>query len=232
MVWLVYGIALRDTVFHLAVTGWQAWGEPRSWIAPVGVYAAGLVGYFARSMRSFLLEELDKEYVRTARAKGLTERTVVMRHAFRNALIPLATIIPLDIAAILSGAVITERIFGWTGMGNMFITALNGDDPYPVMGFFLVTGTVAVLANLVADGERERHVSAVVRSLLEHGRGRGGPGRDPSGLVGAAGNVCKRGGIEGVESIEDHRGQRRHEPASEADEHVVRGGRHRGLLRC
>ncbi|WP_199422384.1 ABC transporter permease [Actinotalea solisilvae] len=106
---------------------------------------------YTRYARGSLLEVLNQDYIRTARAKGLTERTVVMRHAFRNALIPLATIIPLDIAAILSGAVITERIFGWTGMGNLFITSLNGDDPYPVMGFFLVTGTVAVLANLVAD---------------------------------------------------------------------------------
>ena len=106
---------------------------------------------YTRYSRGSLLEVLNQDYIRTARAKGLTERTVVMRHAFRNALIPLATIVPLDLAAILGGAVITETIFGWTGMGNLFITSLRGDDPYPIMGFFLVTGTLAVLANLAAD---------------------------------------------------------------------------------
>jgi len=106
---------------------------------------------YTRYSRGSLLEVLNQDYIRTARAKGLPERVVVVRHAFRNALIPLATIIPLDIAAIFGGAVITERIFGWTGMGNLFITSLIGSDPNPIMGFFLVTGTLAVLANLVAD---------------------------------------------------------------------------------
>ncbi len=88
------------------------------------------------------------------------------------------------------------------------------------------------LAGVGPDRERERHVPAVVRSLFEHCRGRGGPGRDPIGLVGAAGNVCERVDIERVESIADRLRQRRHEPDSESDEHVVRGGRNRGLFRC
>ena len=106
---------------------------------------------YTRYSRGSLLEVLNQDYIRTARAKGLTERTVIMRHAFRNALIPLATVIPLDIAAILSGAVITETIFGWTGMGHLFITSLRNNDANPIMGFFLITGSLAVLANIVAD---------------------------------------------------------------------------------
>ncbi len=73
------------------------------------------------------------------------------RHAFRNALIPLATIVPLDIAALFGGAIITERIFAWSGMGALFIKSLQGRDADPVMGYFLVTGTLLVLANIVVD---------------------------------------------------------------------------------
>jgi hypothetical protein len=88
------------------------------------------------------------------------------------------------------------------------------------------------LAGVGPDRERERHVPAVVRSLFEHCRSRGGAGRDAIGLVVTLGNACERVGIEDVESIADHLRQRRDQPASEADEHVVRSGRYRGLLRC
>ena len=86
-----------------------------------------------------------------ARAKGLTQRTVVVRHAFRNALIPITTIIAFDVGAVIGGAVVTETVFGWTGMGRLFVTALGAHDPNPVMAFFVVTGTLAVLFNLIAD---------------------------------------------------------------------------------
>jgi ABC-type dipeptide/oligopeptide/nickel transport systems, permease components len=106
---------------------------------------------YTRYQRASMLEVLNQDYVRTARAKGLTERTVIMRHAFRNSLIPLATIVPLDIAALLGGAVITERIFGWTGMGTMFLKALQNSELDPLMIYVLITGGVAVLANFLAD---------------------------------------------------------------------------------
>src|SRR5690606_4148471 len=86
-----------------------------------------------------------------ARAKGLPERTVVMRHAFRNALIPIATIIPFDIGGLIGGAIITERIFGWNGMGRMFLDNLERVDLNPVMAAFLVTGLVAIVFSLVGD---------------------------------------------------------------------------------
>jgi peptide/nickel transport system permease protein len=74
-----------------------------------------------------------------------------MRHAFRNALIPLATIVPLDIAALFGGAIITERIFAWSGMGTLFLTGLHNRDANPIMGYFIVVGTLLVLANIVVD---------------------------------------------------------------------------------
>ncbi len=106
---------------------------------------------YTRYSRASLLEVMNQDYIRTARAKGLTERTVVVRHAFRNALIPIATIVAFDIGGIIGGAVITERVFGWTGMGALFQNGLDRVDPNPVMAFFLVTGGLAILFNLLAD---------------------------------------------------------------------------------
>jgi peptide/nickel transport system permease protein len=106
---------------------------------------------YTRYSRASLLEVMNQDYIRTARAKGLTERTVIVRHAFRNALIPIATIVAFDIGGIIGGAVITERVFGWTGMGQLFQSGLDHVDPNPVMAFFLVTGGLAILFNLVAD---------------------------------------------------------------------------------
>ncbi|MDR0593126.1 MAG: ABC transporter permease [Bifidobacteriaceae bacterium] len=106
---------------------------------------------YTRYTRASMLEVMNADYIRTARAKGLGERTVVVRHAFRNALIPLATVIPIDIALIFGGAIITERIFSWRGMGTMFIEALRQGEIYSVMGYFLVTAALAISANIVAD---------------------------------------------------------------------------------
>ncbi len=106
---------------------------------------------YTRYSRASLLEVMNQDYIRTARAKGLTNRTVVVRHAFRNALIPIATIVAFDIGAIIGGAVITERVFGWSGMGALFQNGLDHVDPNPVMAFFLVTGGLAILFNLIAD---------------------------------------------------------------------------------
>lgn len=106
---------------------------------------------YTRYSRASLLEVLNQDYIRTARAKGLSERTVVVRHAFRNALIPIATIVAFDIGGIVGGAVITERVFGWTGMGQLFQNGLARVDPNPVMAFFVVVGGLAILFNLIAD---------------------------------------------------------------------------------
>lgn len=106
---------------------------------------------YTRYSRASMLEVMGQDYVRTARAKGLPERVVVTRHAFRNALIPLATIVAFDIGQLLGGAVITENVFAIKGMGQMFAQGLRSQDPNPVMGFFLVVGITAVTFNLIAD---------------------------------------------------------------------------------
>ena len=106
---------------------------------------------YVRFSRGTLLEVLNQDYIRTARAKGLSERTVIMRHAFRNTMIPLTTIIVVDLAGIIGGATITERVFGWSGMGTLFNNAIQGLDLNLLMGVFFCTATLSVLANLVAD---------------------------------------------------------------------------------
>jgi peptide/nickel transport system permease protein len=98
-----------------------------------------------------MLEVMNQDFVRTARSKGLTERSVVTRHAFRNALIPITTLMAFDLSGVFGGAIITERVFGWQGMGTMFTTGLNDVDPAPVMAFFVVSGTAIVAFNMLAD---------------------------------------------------------------------------------
>jgi peptide/nickel transport system permease protein len=120
-------------------------------ILPASLLAVVNIASWGRFVRSSMLDVLNLDYIRTARAKGLSERLVTYRHGFRNALIPVVTIIALDFAGILSGAVITETIFAWPGMGRLFIEAMNGRD-YPVLMALLMIGSVAlVFTNLLTD---------------------------------------------------------------------------------
>ena len=106
---------------------------------------------YTRYARGGMLETLNQDYIRTARAKGLPERTVVVRHAFRNSLIPITTIVAADVGAILGGAIITERIFAFSGMGALFSKGLDESDPNPVMAYFLIIAIFAILFNFLAD---------------------------------------------------------------------------------
>ncbi len=120
-------------------------------ILPASVLAVAGAGALTRYVRSSLLEVLGQDYVRTARAKGLAERTVRRRHALRNALIPVVTLAGLQIPALLAGAVITEQVFEWPGMGRLTIEAINQRD-YPVlMGITLITAVLVAVGNLLAD---------------------------------------------------------------------------------
>ena len=105
----------------------------------------------SRFARASMLEVMGQDYIRTARSKGLTERTVIMRHAFRNALIPITTVIAFDIAGLVGGAVLTETVFSWKALGVMFQEGLQKTDPNPVMATFLIAAVIAVVANLLAD---------------------------------------------------------------------------------
>ncbi len=106
---------------------------------------------YTRYARAGMLDTLSQDYIRTARAKGLSKRVVVVRHAFRNSLIPITTIVAADIGAILGGAIITEQIFAISGMGALFFTSLGRTDPNPVMGYFVVIAVVAIAFNFFAD---------------------------------------------------------------------------------
>jgi peptide/nickel transport system permease protein len=106
---------------------------------------------YTRYARGGMLETLDQDYIRTARAKGLPERTVIGRHAFRNSLIPITTIVAADVGGLIGGAIITERIFAFSGMGALFAQGLNAGDPNPVMAYFVVVAIFAITFNFLAD---------------------------------------------------------------------------------
>ena len=120
-------------------------------VLPVAVLTIVNVAGFSRFVRGSMLEVLRQDYIRTARAKGLQERIVIFRHALRNALIPFITIFVFAIPALFGGAIITESIFSWPGMGRLFLLALNESD-YPVaMALLLITAILTVFATLLAD---------------------------------------------------------------------------------
>ncbi len=106
---------------------------------------------YSRFQRASMLETLSSDYTRTARAKGITERRVIMRHAFRNSLIPVTTIMALDFGAIIGGAIITETIFEWRGMGRLLIDSINKIDPNILLCWLMITATCVIVFNIIAD---------------------------------------------------------------------------------
>ena len=118
---------------------------------PIMVLAVASIAQYSRYMRAAMLEVINSDYVRTARAKGVNERRVIMKHAFRNALIPLTTVVALNFGVVIGGAVVTETVFSLDGMGLYFITNLIEGDPYPVMAWLMITAILVVFFNLVAD---------------------------------------------------------------------------------
>jgi ABC-type dipeptide/oligopeptide/nickel transport system permease component len=120
-------------------------------VLPVLVLMVAQIATYSRFMRASMLEVVNSDYVRTARAKGLTEQKVTMKHAFRNALIPLVTLVAINFGALLGGAVVVELVFSLDGMGLYFVTALGANDPYPIMAWLMVTATIVIVFNLIAD---------------------------------------------------------------------------------
>ena len=109
------------------------------------------VAGWSRYQRASMLDVLRADYVRTARAKGLSESKVVRNHALRNAMIPLVTVVALDFAAVMSGTIVTETVFAWKGMGTLLIEALNAQDTNVILGWLLITAVIVILFNLAAD---------------------------------------------------------------------------------
>ncbi len=118
---------------------------------PVATLCIISLALYSRFMRASMLDVVNSDYARTARAKGLSEWKVIMRHVFRNALIPLVTVIALNVGALLGGAIVTESVFSLDGMGRYFIDRLNHADLYAVMGYLLLTAVIVVVFNLIAD---------------------------------------------------------------------------------
>jgi ABC-type dipeptide/oligopeptide/nickel transport system permease component len=120
-------------------------------ILPAITMGGSMAAILTRMVRTSMLEELNQDYIRTARAKGLPERTVVYRHALRNAMIPVLTVLGLQFGALLAGAIVTETIFSWPGIGRLTIQAISARDYYLVQGCILAIGLTYVAVNFLTD---------------------------------------------------------------------------------
>jgi peptide/nickel transport system permease protein len=120
-------------------------------ILPAVTLGSGLAAVLTRMVRTAMLEELGQDYIRTARAKGLCERRVVYRHALGNALIPVLTVLGLQFGSLLSGAIVTETIFSWPGIGRLTLSAISNRDYALVQGCILAVGLTYVAVNLLTD---------------------------------------------------------------------------------
>ena len=148
---LVFSIALG----WLPVSGANAGGtnsiDWRYLILPSVAMGASLAAILTRMVRTAMLEELGQDYIRTARAKGLSETAVVCRHALPNALVPIVTVVGLQFGALLAGAIVTETIFSWPGLGRLTVSAISNRDYALVQGCLLSIGLTYVLVNLLTD---------------------------------------------------------------------------------
>ncbi len=120
-------------------------------ILPVSMLALVMAAGYMRYMRSAMLEVINQDYIRTARAKGQVERVIIVKHALRNALIPLVTLVALDIPFLFGGALFTERIFAWPGMGRLYYDAAMKTDYPLLMALLMIVAALIVLSNLLAD---------------------------------------------------------------------------------
>ncbi len=132
----------------LPVSGAGTWAHL---VLPAITMGGALAAILTRMVRTSMLEELSQDYIRTARAKGLPERTVVYRHALRNAMIPVLTVVGLQFGALLAGAIVTETIFSWPGIGRLTIQAIGNRDYYLVQGCILAIGLTYVAVNFLTD---------------------------------------------------------------------------------
>lgn len=132
----------------LPVSGAGTWEHL---VLPAITLGGALAAILTRMVRTAMLEELGQDYIRTARAKGLSERTVVYKHALRNAMIPVLTVVGLQFGALLAGAIVTETIFSWPGIGRLTISAISNRDYFLVQGCILAIGLTYIAVNLLTD---------------------------------------------------------------------------------
>jgi len=145
----VFFIVLFSFVIPIFPTG--GWGSPREWVLPTITLALAPMGIIARFTRSSMIEVIRSDYVRTARAKGLAERPVILRHVLKNALIPVVTLLGPMFAAVGTGSFFVESIFRVPGMGRFFVLSMTGRDYPMIMAVVLIYGAFLALMNLVVD---------------------------------------------------------------------------------
>jgi ABC-type dipeptide/oligopeptide/nickel transport system permease component len=141
-------------LFFAIKLGWlpvSGSGTFASLMLPAITMGGALAAILTRMVRTSMLEELGQDYIRTARAKGLPERTVVYRHALRNAMLPVLTVLGLQFGALLAGAIVTEKIFSWPGIGRLTVDAIGNRDYFLVQGCILAIGLTYVLVNFLTD---------------------------------------------------------------------------------
>jgi len=141
-------------LFFAVKLGWlpvSGTGSLAHLVLPAITMGGALAAILTRMVRTAMLEELSQDYIRTARAKGLPERTVVYKHALRNAMIPILTVLGLQFGALLAGAIVTETIFSWPGIGRLTIQAISNRDYYLVQGCILAIGLTYIAVNLLTD---------------------------------------------------------------------------------
>ncbi|MGD0832771.1 MAG: ABC transporter permease [Terracidiphilus sp.] len=148
---LVFSIGLGWLPVSGANSAGGSWIDWRYLVLPSVAMGASLAAILTRMVRTAMLEELGQDYIRTARAKGLTETAVVCRHALPNALIPIVTVVGLQFGALLAGAIVTETIFSWPGLGRLTVSAISNRDYALVQGCLLSIGLTYVLVNLLTD---------------------------------------------------------------------------------
>ena len=137
--------------YEFMSTGEQITDRLRHLIMPAAALGIGSAAGIARYMRGSMLEVIHQDYIRTARAKGLSERTVIFKHALRNALIPIITLLGLYLPVVMSGSVVVETIFAWPGMGRLIVDSIFQRDYPLVMATSFIAAGLVVLGNLVAD---------------------------------------------------------------------------------
>ncbi len=155
----VYWIGLLLIVLFAVTLRWlpaSGFGRPEFLVLPALALGSRSIAYLARVTRGAMLEVMGADFVRTARAKGLAERVVITRHALRNALIPVVTVIGLDFGAYLTGSILTETIFSWPGIGRYVVMAISRRDLPAVQGTVLFLSVVFVLVNLLTDVAYQR----------------------------------------------------------------------------
>ncbi|HKD94449.1 MAG TPA: ABC transporter permease, partial [Gaiellaceae bacterium] len=152
-IYLHWNIRIFYTSGLNSLPGGPAWSWDRMQHLALPVMTLCIISFaiYSRFMRASMLDVINSDYVRTARAKGVSEWRVIMRHVFRNALIPLVTVAALNFGALLGGAIVTETVFSLDGIGFWFIQALNALDLYEVMAYLLITAIAVVVFNLIAD---------------------------------------------------------------------------------